>query len=121
MDSAIYYPNPENATDAYSVYDRGNSSGVFLNNPDGSQYAGAVWPGYTVFPDWQSENAVDWWVSELVNWHEEIEFDGIWIDMSEVSSFCVGSCGSKNVSLNPVHPPFKLPGESGVSSTPHSR
>lgn len=31
--------------------------------------------------------------------------------MSEVSSFCVGSCGSGNVTLNPVHPPFKLPGE----------
>lgn len=33
--------------------------------------------------------------------------------MSEVSSFCIGSCGSNNISLNPVHPPFKLPGEEG--------
>lgn len=33
--------------------------------------------------------------------------------MSEVSSFCVGSCGSGNLSLNPVHPPFSLPGEPG--------
>lgn len=33
--------------------------------------------------------------------------------MSEVSSFCVGSCGSGNLSLNPVHPPFSLPGEAG--------
>ena len=33
--------------------------------------------------------------------------------MSEVSSFCVGSCGSKNLSLNPVHPGFLLPGEKG--------
>lgn len=33
--------------------------------------------------------------------------------MSEVSSFCVGSCGTGNLSLNPVHPPFKLPGEPG--------
>jgi alpha-glucosidase len=33
--------------------------------------------------------------------------------MSEVSSFCVGSCGSGNLSLNPVHPPFQLPGEPG--------
>lgn len=30
--------------------------------------------------------------------------------MSEVSSFCVGSCGSGNLTLNPVHPPFQLPG-----------
>jgi len=33
--------------------------------------------------------------------------------MSEVSSFCVGSCGSGNLTLNPAHPPFKLPGEPG--------
>lgn len=39
--------------------------------------------------------------------------DGIWIDMNEVSSFCVGSCGSGNLSLNPSHPPFALPGEPG--------
>jgi len=31
--------------------------------------------------------------------------------MSEVSSFCVGSCGTGNLTLNPVHPPFALPGE----------
>ena len=42
---------------------------------------------------------------------KKVAIDGIWIDMSEVSSFCIGSCGSKNVSLNPVHPPFQLPGE----------
>jgi alpha-glucosidase len=34
--------------------------------------------------------------------------------MSEVSSFCVGSCGSGNLTLNPVHPPFSLPGEPGA-------
>lgn len=33
--------------------------------------------------------------------------------MNEVSSFCAGSCGSQNRSLNPVHPPFSLPGEPG--------
>ena len=48
-----------------------------------------------------------------VEWYKEVPFDGIWIDMSEVSSFCVGSCGTGNVTLNPVHPPFSLPGEPG--------
>ncbi len=57
--------------------------------------------------------AFEWWATELQGWHENVSFDGIWIDMSEVSSFCVGSCGSKNASMNPVHPPFLLPGEPG--------
>jgi alpha-glucosidase len=113
VDSAIYHPNPANATDAYPTYDRGNSSDVFLKNPDGSQYIGSVWPGYTVFPDWHADQSVPWWVNEMSMWHDDINFDGIWIDMSEVSSFCVGSCGSGNITLNPVHPPFLLPGEPG--------
>ena len=113
VDAAIYIPNPQNASDAYDTYTRGNESGVFLTNPDGSQYIGAVWPGYTVFPDWLSSNGVSWWVKEMVEWYKEVPFSGFWVDMTEVSSFCVGSCGTGNVTLNPVHPPFSLPGEVG--------
>lgn len=65
VDAAIYIPNPQNASDAYDTYTRGNDSGAFMTNPDGSQYIGAVWPGYTVFPDWMSENGVAWWVKEM--------------------------------------------------------
>ena len=48
-----------------------------------------------------------------VEWHKEVPFSGFWVDMTEVSSFCVGSCGTGNLTLNPVHPPFSLPGEVG--------
>jgi alpha-glucosidase len=113
VDSAIYIPNPNNASDNYSIYTDGNDRGVFLNNPDGSQYIGSVWPGYTVFPDWDTEEAVPWWTDSMAAHHKDIPWSGIWIDMSEVSSFCIGSCGSGNLSLNPVHPPFSLPGEPG--------
>lgn len=84
-----------------------------MTNPDGSLYIGDVWPGYTVFPDWLSSGAGQWWIDEMVTWHKKLDFDGAWIDMSEVSSFCVGSCGTGNITLNPVHPPFGLPGEPG--------
>lgn len=46
----------------------------------------------------------------MVTWHNKISFDGAWIDMSEVSSFCVGSCGSNNITMNPVLPGFPLGG-----------
>ena len=113
IDSAIYVPNPNNASDNYSTFDNGNMTGSFITNPDKSLYIGAVWPGYTVFPDWLSGGAGAWWTNEMVNWHSKLKFDGAWIDMSEASSFCVGSCGSGNITLNPVHPPFSLPGEAG--------
>ena len=114
VDSAIYVPNPQNASDNYSTFDRGEVVDAFMKNPDGSLYIGAVWPGYTVFPDWFNERTGEWWTNEVTSWHDLVTFDGIWIDMSEVSSFCVGSCGSANRSLNPVHPPFTLPGEPGA-------
>ncbi|KAI9817108.1 MAG: hypothetical protein M1827_001220 [Pycnora praestabilis] len=114
VDSAIYIPNPMNASDAYPIFDRGNTTGAFMNNPDGSLYIGEVWPGYTVFPDWISGGAGQWWINELTTWHGDVPFDGIWIDMSEVSSFCIGSCGTDNVTMNPVHPGFSLPGEPGA-------
>lgn len=118
VDSAIYIPNPTNASDAYLPFDRGNATNSFMLNPDGSLYIGDVWPGWTAFPDWvgaalAGTGAFEWWAGELTNWHQNISFDGIWIDMSEVSSFCVGSCGSGKLDLNPVHPPFGLPGEPG--------
>jgi alpha-glucosidase len=111
IDSAIYVPNPANASDAYSPFNAGNETGSYLLNPDGSLYIGEVWPGYTVFPDWHTSSAKEWWTNQMVTWHSKIPFSGAWIDMSEVSSFCVGSCGSGNLSLNPVHPDFGLGGE----------
>ncbi|MCJ1288351.1 hypothetical protein MMC26_007706 [Xylographa opegraphella] len=69
--------------------------------------------GYTVFPDWIGEGAGKWWIDEMTTWHGDISWDGIWIDMSEASSFCIGSCGSNNLSLNPVYPGFALPGDRG--------
>jgi len=50
----------------------------------------------------------------MTTYHGNIPFDGIWIDMSEASSFCVGSCGTYNVTMNPVHPSFSLPGDPGA-------
>ncbi|KAF5861685.1 hypothetical protein ETB97_012705 [Aspergillus alliaceus] len=113
VDGALYIPNPENASDAYETYDRGAKDDVFIKNPDGSLYIGAVWPGYTVYPDWLHPKAAEFWANELVTWWNKLHYDGVWYDMAEVSSFCVGSCGSGNLSMNPAHPPFALPGEPG--------
>lgn len=46
-----------------------------------------------------------------MTWHNDTPFDGIWIDLSEPSSFCAGSCGNGRLNENPVHPPFLLPND----------
>jgi len=81
---------------------------VFVLNPDNTTYIGQVWPGFTVcdifrtcvdadrstkvFPDWFANETQNWWGEALMNWSASgIEFSGLWLDMNEASSFCVGS------------------------------
>jgi alpha-glucosidase len=87
IDSAVYIPNPTNESDAYPTFTRGNKTDSFMRNPDGSLYIGTVWPGYTVFPDWvgaalSGGGAFKWWTDEVTMYHQNISFDGIWIDMN---------------------------------------
>ncbi|THU98207.1 hypothetical protein K435DRAFT_777589 [Dendrothele bispora CBS 962.96] len=93
LDAAL--PKLTNATDIYHPYTKGAELDTFVKNPDGSEYIGQVWPGYTVFPDWFSNTTQDWWTEALLNWSlSGIEFSGIWLDMNEIASFCTGSCGT---------------------------
>lgn len=84
---------------------------VFMKNPDGSEYVGQVWPGYTVFPDWFAPKALEWWTEAIRGFVKGIDVDGIWLDMNEVASFCAGSCGS-NMTTHAI-PLFTLPGDPG--------
>ncbi|KAG0697209.1 glycoside hydrolase family 31 protein [Suillus ampliporus] len=92
-----------NSTDVYDPFTRGVEEDVWIKNPDGSLYIGQVWPGYTVFPDWFSENILSVWTDSLKNWTDMgVEFSGIWLDMNEPSSFCSSSCGTgANLSAPP--------------------
>lgn len=38
-----------------------------------------VWPGETVFPDYTSQNCIDWWVDEYERFFGEIRHDALWI------------------------------------------
>lgn len=103
FDAAVYVPNPNNQSETnYTAYVNGKNADVFLKNPDGSTYIGAVWPGYTVFPDFFANGSEAYWTKEIADFHKTIPFDGIWFDMNEASSFCVGSCGSGKLEQNPV-------------------
>ncbi|XP_062955067.1 sucrase-isomaltase, intestinal [Cynocephalus volans] len=91
---------------AYETYDRGNAQKVWVTESDGTTpLIGEVWPGVTVFPDFTNPNCIDWWANECSIFHEKVEYDGLWIDMNEVSSFVQGSAkGCNDNNLN--YPPF---------------
>jgi len=79
----------------YSTLKSGMDKQVFLKMRGSQQEPvyGKVWPNYAVFPDFFHANTKQWWHDELSQFHEDqVEFDGLWLDMNEAANFCQGSC-----------------------------
>ncbi|KAK5608749.1 hypothetical protein CRENBAI_020963 [Crenichthys baileyi] len=90
----------------YESYDRGKEKSAWVFESDGkTPLVGEVWPGQTVFPDFTSQNCIDWWVDEYERLYQEIKHDALWIDMNEVANFQKGSInGCVDNKLN--YPPY---------------
>uniref|UniRef100_A0A0N5ARH1 P-type domain-containing protein n=1 Tax=Syphacia muris TaxID=451379 RepID=A0A0N5ARH1_9BILA len=75
---------PENNSvpkDVQSMYSTTNNTDFML---------GVVWPNnHCAFPDFldPENNTAEWWISEFREYHKNISFDGIWIDMNEPAVF----------------------------------
>ncbi|XP_051482229.1 sucrase-isomaltase, intestinal [Apus apus] len=92
----------------YGSYVRGESKKVWVNESDGvTTLVGEVWPGETVFPDFTNPECTSWWVDECKRFHGIVPYDGIWIDMNEVSNFIQGSkkgCAENDLNYPPFTP-----------------
>jgi len=110
LDAGIYVPgNHTNFYGNYSAYHEGHDSDLFIKNKDGDEYIGMVWPGFTVWPDWFHNKSQSYWSDQITDFHHDLAFDGIWLDMNEPSSYIVGSTTRdvvNNVSgpVNPAEP-----------------
>ncbi|XP_057698351.1 lysosomal alpha-glucosidase [Corythoichthys intestinalis] len=96
----------------YWPYDDGLKRGVFIKDTEGKTLIGKVWPGLTAYPDFSDNVTHEWWFENLKRFHDQVEFDGLWIDMNEPSNFVDGStngCPSNNLD-NPPYTPGVLGG-----------
>ncbi|CUG90124.1 glycoside hydrolase, putative [Bodo saltans] len=85
-------PGVAQATD-YSVYTSGVAAGVYVNtSTDGKPLINAVWPGWTVFPDFTADKAAQWWAQQIAQYRALVPIDGMWLDMNELGTFCAGQC-----------------------------
>ncbi|NXK48260.1 LYAG glucosidase, partial [Chauna torquata] len=75
----------------YKPYDDGLKRGVFIRNATGQPLIGKVWPGPTAFPDFTNPETHEWWHDMVKDFHDQVPFDGMWIDMNEPSNFVEGS------------------------------
>ncbi|XP_011620789.1 probable alpha-glucosidase Os06g0675700 [Amborella trichopoda] len=79
-----------NVNDTYATYQRGNVADVWVKQ-GGKPYLAQVWPGPVYFPDFFNPAASPYWQKEISEFHLTLPFDGLWIDMNEVSNFCSGT------------------------------
>jgi alpha-glucosidase (family GH31 glycosyl hydrolase) len=88
VDPGIYAGPIDNVADYPALAD-GLEKNVFIMDYTGeTPVLGQVWPGATYYPDWFAANITEYWTGQHVDFHNLVSFDGIWIDMNEVSNFC---------------------------------
>jgi alpha-glucosidase (family GH31 glycosyl hydrolase) len=78
----------------YAPYDEGLKREVFITEYNSNTpLVGKVWPGWTVFPDFGNPRALPWWRDVCMKpfYDNQVQFDGLWIDMNEPSNFVEGS------------------------------
>ncbi|XP_072846803.2 lysosomal alpha-glucosidase [Pogona vitticeps] len=98
---------------SYKPYDEGLKRGVFILNATGQPLIGKVWPGPTAFPDFTNPETQRWWQDTVKDFHDQVPFDGMWIDMNEPSNFVEGSL--EDCPPNKLENPPYVPGVLGGS------
>lgn len=95
----------------YNTFIDGLENNVYVKNDKNENLLGRAWPGYVYFPDFFHPNSTEYWFRQLKKFHEAIGFDGIWLDMNEVTSLCDGECrlnsSSNSLNFDPNNPPYK--------------
>ncbi|XP_057648889.1 putative maltase-glucoamylase-like protein FLJ16351 [Chionomys nivalis] len=91
---------------SYEAYRNGSQSRVWIMSSSGFA-VGESYPGESVFPDFSNPASIPWWTQQLSEFYNRLEFDGVWIEMDELSTLLQGSnvrCDSNDLNSPPFIP-----------------
>ncbi|XP_015428145.1 PREDICTED: LOW QUALITY PROTEIN: putative maltase-glucoamylase-like protein FLJ16351 [Myotis davidii] len=87
----------------YQPYKNGRKKRVWVLGNKGF-VTGQGYPGKIVFPAYDNPFCTQWWTEELQEFHKTLEFDGVWLEMEEVSVLQGSDHGCEDNNWN--YPPF---------------
>eukprot|EP00339_Tiarina_fusa_P009533 CAMPEP_0117076388 /NCGR_PEP_ID=MMETSP0472-20121206/53834_1 /TAXON_ID=693140 ORGANISM="Tiarina fusus, Strain LIS" /NCGR_SAMPLE_ID=MMETSP0472 /ASSEMBLY_ACC=CAM_ASM_000603 /LENGTH=454 /DNA_ID=CAMNT_0004802239 /DNA_START=1051 /DNA_END=2415 /DNA_ORIENTATION=+ len=77
---------------SYASFNELVQNGGYIYDVNGNPFVGQVWPGYTIFPDFMNSDGQSYWNEQLDTFLKTVPYDGLWVDMNEISNFCSGEC-----------------------------
>jgi alpha-glucosidase/lysosomal alpha-glucosidase len=86
----IAEPNMGIKSDPFGYTKEGEEKGLFVRNHKGGFLHNKVWPGKCYFIDYFHPGTKDYWHKMLKEFHQKLNFSGVWIDMNEVAALTDG-------------------------------
>jgi len=68
------------------------AQGSYVRDMQGNPFIGRLYSGESIFPDFFHPKISLFWTKMFLKLHQNVPFDGIWLDMNEPTSFCDGAC-----------------------------